>query len=83
MSREDLFKVEGVIAESLSGSRFSVKLADGRVILAKLSGRLRRFHIRVIVGDRVTIGLSPYDLSHGLILSRERLNSSFNPNQQR
>lgn len=73
MSREDLLKVEGVIAESLSGSQFSVKLADGREVKAKLSGRLRRFHIRVLVGDRVTLGLSPYDLTHGLILSREKL----------
>ncbi len=55
----DLLKVEGVITETLSGSNFSVKLADRRQILAELSGRLRRFHIRVIVGDRVTPGLSP------------------------
>jgi translation initiation factor IF-1 len=73
MSREDLLKIEGVVTESLSGSRFAVKLQDGRTIMAKLSGRLRRFHIKVIVGDRVTLGLSPYDLTHGLILGRERL----------
>lgn len=73
MSREDLLKIEGVVTESLSGSRFAVKLPDGRIIMAKLSGRLRRFHIKVIVGDRVTLGLSPYDLTHGLILGRERL----------
>jgi len=73
MSREDLLKVEGVVTESLSGSQFSVKLADGRIMMAKLSGKIRRYHIKVIVGDRVTVGLSPYDLTHGLILSRERL----------
>jgi translation initiation factor IF-1 len=73
MSRDDLWKVEGVVTESLSGSRFAVKLQDGRILTAKLSGRLRRFHIKVIVGDRVTLGLSPYDLTHGLILGRERL----------
>jgi translation initiation factor IF-1 len=76
MSREDLLKIEGVVTESLSGSRFAVKLQDGRIIMAKLSGRLRRFHIKVIVGDRVTLGLSPYDLTHGLILGRERLGPS-------
>ena len=76
MSREDLVKLEGVITEALSGSQFSVQLIDGKMIGAKLSGRLRRFHIRVLVGDRVTIGVSPYDPSHGLILSRERLNSA-------
>lgn len=75
MSREDLVKLEGVVAESLSGSLFSVKLTDGRVVGAKISGKLRKFHIRVLVGDRVTVGFSPYDPSHGLILSRERLTS--------
>lgn len=73
MSKEDLLKVDGVVTESLSGSQFTVKLLDGRELMAKLSGKLRRFHIRVLVGDRVTLGLSPYDLTHGLILSRERL----------
>ena len=73
MAREDLLKIEGIVTESLSGSRFAVKLADGRVIMAKLSGRMRRYHIRIIVGDRVTLGLSPYDLTHGLIVSREKL----------
>lgn len=73
MSKEDLLKIDAVVTESLSGSRFTVRLHDGRELFAKLSGKLRRFHIRVLVGDRVTIGLSPYDLTHGLILSRERL----------
>lgn len=73
MSREDLVKVEGVVQESLSAGQFAVKLADGRIINARLSGKIRRFHIKVLVGDRVTLGLSPYDLTHGLILSRERL----------
>ena len=75
MSREDLIKVEGVVSESLSASQFAVKLENGRTVTAKLSGRIRRFHIKVLVGDRVTLGLSPYDLNHGLILSRERLAS--------
>ncbi len=76
MSREDLLKIDGVITEANSGSHFSVKLGDGRVITAKLSGRLRRYHIRVLVGDKVTLGLSPYDLTHGLILTREKLGQS-------
>lgn len=76
MSREDLIKIDGIITEALSGSRFSVKLADGRILGAKLSGRLRRYHIRVLVGDKVTLGISPYDSSHGLILSREKLGGS-------
>ncbi len=73
MSREDLIKIDGTVSEALSGSRFLVKLVDGRVLGAKLSGRLRRFHIRVLVGDRITLGISPYDPSHGLILTREKL----------
>jgi translation initiation factor IF-1 len=59
--------------QALSANQFSVQLVDGRMLTAKLSGRLRRFHIRVLVGDRVTLGVSPYDLSHGLILTREKL----------
>jgi len=66
-------KIDAVVTESLSGSQFKVRLSDGRQMTAKLSGRLRKFHIKVIVGDRVTLGLSPYDLTHGLILSREKL----------
>ncbi len=73
MSKEDLLKIDGVVSEALSASQFSVKLADGRNVKAKLSGRLRQFHIRVLVGDKVTVGVSPYDISHGLILARERL----------
>ena len=73
MSREDLVKIDGTVSESLSASQFTVILKDGKKIRAKLSGRLRRFHIRVLVSDRVTIGVSPYDPSHGLILSREKL----------
>lgn len=75
MSKEDLLKIDGVVTESLSGSIFNVKLSDGRFVKAKLSGRLRKFHIRIIVGDKVTLGMSPYDLSHGLIVSREKLQS--------
>jgi translation initiation factor IF-1 len=73
MSREDLIKVEGMVTDSHSGSQFAVTLSDGRTVNAKLSGRLRRYHIRVLVGDRVTLGISPYDLTHGLILTREKL----------
>jgi len=73
MSRDDLIKVDGVVTEADNGGTFAVQLQDGRQITAKLSGRLRRFHIRVIAGDRVTVGLSPYDLTHGLIIAREKL----------
>lgn len=70
MSRDDLVQIEGTITDVLAGGNFSVQLENGQAISAKLSGRMRKFHIRVIVGDRVTIGVSPYDPSHGLILHR-------------
>jgi len=73
MSREDLSKFPATVVDILGGGVFSVKLANGQIISAKLSGRMRKFSIRVIQGDRVTIGLSPYDLTHGLILEREKL----------
>ena len=75
MSREDLIKIDGVVGESLSVGQFSVELVDGRKVTAKISGRLRKYHIRILVGDRVTMGFSPYDLSHGLILAREKVAS--------
>ena len=73
MSRDDLLKIDGVIVEAHSGGNFSVKLSDERIVPARLSGKLRRFHIRVLVGDKVTLGLSPYDLNHGIIVSRENV----------
>jgi translation initiation factor IF-1 len=76
VAREDLIKADGVVSETLSASQFSVKLTDGRMVTAKLSGRLRKYHIRVLVGDRVTLGFSPYDVTHGLIIGREKLNRS-------
>jgi translation initiation factor IF-1 len=73
MARDDLAQVSGVVTEALSGGIFAIQLENGRNIKAKLCGKMRKFRIRVIVGDRVTVGLSPYDLTHGLILTREKL----------
>lgn len=56
----------------LAGGNYTVKLDNGQSISAKLSGRMRKFFIRVIVGDRVTVGISPYDPSHGLITHRHK-----------
>ena len=80
MSRDDLLKTDGVVKDVLSGGVFSILLTNGKTIQAKLSGRLRKYHIRVIVGDKVSVGMSPYDLSHGLILGREKL-APRNPGQ--
>jgi translation initiation factor IF-1 len=79
MARDDLTRVPATVLDALGGGNFSVKLESGQTILAKISGRLRKFNIRVIAGDRVTIGLSPYDISRGLILERERLSKPGGP----
>ena len=71
MSKKDLITVSGAIAKILGGGRYLVRLENGTEITAQLSGRMRRFHIRVIQGDRVQCGVSPYDPSHGFITYRE------------
>ncbi len=72
MARDDLAQIEGVITDILAGGNFTVQLASGQSISAKLSGRMRKFQIRVIPGDKVTVGVSPYDPSHGLIIHRHK-----------
>ena len=79
LSREDLAQVDGVIMDVLAGGNFTVQLPNGQKISAKLSGRMRKFHIRVILGDRVTVGVSPYDPTHGLILHRHKAGQSSAP----
>ncbi|MEO5969628.1 MAG: translation initiation factor IF-1 [Bdellovibrionia bacterium] len=79
LSREDLAQVDGLIMDVLAGGNFTVQLPNGQKISAKLSGRMRKFHIRVILGDRVTVGVSPYDLTHGLILHRHKAGQSSTP----
>jgi translation initiation factor IF-1 len=72
MAKEDLANLEGTVVEARGGGTFVVRLENGQTLSAKLGGGMRRFHIRVIPGDRVTVGVSPYDPSHGLILHRAR-----------
>jgi translation initiation factor IF-1 len=70
VARDDNVKVEGTVVKVHSGGMYQVETDDGRSILTKLSGRMSRFRIKVLLGDRVTVALSPYDLSHGLIVYR-------------
>jgi translation initiation factor IF-1 len=70
VAREDLIHVEGTVKEVLAGGQFKVESDKGQIFHAKISGRMRRNHIRVIPGDRVTVAVSPYDPSHGLIVYR-------------
>ena len=71
MSKKDLVQISGQVEKIIGGGRYRVKLENGYTITAQLSGRMRRFHIRVISGDRVQCGVSPYDPTHGFITYRE------------
>jgi len=70
LARDDLIQIKGTIVEALAGGNYRVKGDNGMEFLAKIGGRMRRYHIRVIPGDRVTIAVSPYDPTHGLIVFR-------------
>jgi len=72
VSREDAIKVEGTIAEVLPNSIFRVELANGHRILAHISGKLRLHFVKLVPGDKVTVEMSPYDLSKGCIVLRDK-----------
>jgi translation initiation factor IF-1 len=72
MNQKSTIEVEGVIIESLPNTTFKVKLSNGHVILAGLSGKMRKFNIRTLTGDRVTVELTPYDLTKGRIVQRHQ-----------
>ncbi len=68
--KKDTIQVEGVVEEALPNTTFKVKLDNGHIILAYISGRMRRNYIRILPGDRVTVELTPYDLTRGRIVYR-------------
>lgn len=70
MSKQDVIEVEGTILESLPNAMFQVKLENGHVILTHISGKIRMNFIKILPGDRVTVELTPYDLSRGRITYR-------------
>lgn len=70
--RDDHIKIDGTITNVFAGGQFEVTTDTGAVVRAQLCGRMRKFRIRVILGDRVTVALSPYDLSHGMIVFRSK-----------
>ena len=72
VAKEEAIEVEGVVKESLPNTMFRVELKNGHVILAHLSGKMRKHYIRIVPGDRVRVALSPYDLTRGRIIYRER-----------
>jgi translation initiation factor IF-1 len=70
MSKQDVIEVEGTVLEPLPNAMFWVELANGHRVLAHVSGKIRMNYIRILPGDRVTVELSPYDLSRGRITYR-------------
>ena len=70
MAKEDVIEVEAVVVETLPNAMFNVKLENGVVILAHVSGKIRMNFIRILPGDRVTVEISPYDLTRGRISFR-------------
>ncbi len=70
MSRDDLIKLDGRVADATGGGNYVILLDNGVSVTARLSGKMKKFKIRILVGDRVTVGVSPYDPSHGLITHR-------------
>ena len=72
MASDDLIEIEGVVTEVFPGGHFKVETNAGTEVHAHLAGRLRRFRIRVVLGDRVTVAVSPYDLTKGRITFRHK-----------
>jgi translation initiation factor IF-1 len=69
---EDKIEVEGTIIEALPGTQFRVRLDNGHEVLAYLSGRMRKYYIRILLGDSVRVEMSPYDLTRGRIVYRKK-----------
>ena len=72
MSKSDVIEVEGKVLEKLPNAMFQVELENGHQILAHISGKLRMNYIRILPGDKVTVEMSPYDLSKGRIIWRDK-----------
>jgi len=72
MSKEDVIEVEGKVIDTLPGAKFKVELENGHEIMAHVSGKIRMHYIRILPGDRVTVEISPYDLSRGRITFRHK-----------
>jgi len=72
MAKEDSIQMEGKVIETLPNTLFRVELENGHVITAHISGRMRKHYIRILTGDKVTVELTPYDLTKGRIVFRGR-----------
>jgi translation initiation factor IF-1 len=83
MAKEDLMTLEGLISEILPDGRFRVRLENDHEIIAYTAGKMRRFRIRSVVGDRVHVEMTPYDLDKGRIIFREKTPGAVGPSQRR
>ncbi len=72
MSKQDVIEVQGVVKEALPNATFKVELQNGHMVLAHISGKLRMNYIRILPGDKVTMEMSPYDLTKGRITWRSK-----------
>lgn len=72
MSKKDVIEIEGTVLEALPNAMFKVKLVNGHEIMGHISGKLRMHYIRILAGDKVTVEISPYDLTKGRITWRKK-----------
>ena len=72
MSKEDVIEIEGIVVEKLPNAMFKVELENGHQVLSHISGKLRKNFIRILPGDKVTMEMSPYDLTKGRITWRDK-----------
>lgn len=72
MAKEEPIEMEGTVIESLPNTTFKVELENGHIVTAHISGRMRKHYIRILLGDRVTVQLTPYDLTKGRIVFRNK-----------
>lgn len=72
MAKEDQIEMEGTVIDTLPNTMFRVELENGHVVTAHISGKMRKHYIRILTGDKVTVEMTPYDLTKGRITYRER-----------
>lgn len=72
VAKEEAIEVEGIVKEALPNTMFRIELQNGHIIMAHLSGKMRKHYIRIVPGDSVKVALSPYDLNRGRIIFRQR-----------
>ncbi len=72
MAKEEHIEMEGTVIENLPNTTFRVELENGHKVIAHMSGKMRKYYIRILKGDKVTVALTPYDLTKGRIIFREK-----------